>query len=107
MGQYDANQKIANIDVSATPQEAWALMQQLNVHHLVVTYHNRIVGVVSDQDLGGVSGEAFRIMHALSELMRAYPPCLNDSWERKSHVYVHYKLDDVMIFENYPGGKSA
>ena len=98
MGQYETNKRIFNIDESTTPQEAWNTMYHLKVHHLVVTRHNRIVGVISDQDLGGVRGEAFRASHTLVELMRNYPPCLNDQWDQPGHVYVHYKVDDVIGF---------
>jgi CBS domain-containing protein len=48
-------------------------MQQRHIRHLVVTNRNRVVGVVSDRDLGGPSGGDVRRGRAVEDLMTAQP----------------------------------
>src|SRR5688572_9050387 len=48
---------------------AWSLMQRREIRHLVVTDKARLVGVVSERDLGGRSGERIRRNRAVRDLM--------------------------------------
>jgi acetoin utilization protein AcuB len=49
--------------------EAWDLMRARGIHHLVVMDESRIVGVVSDRDIGGRLGGPLRRNRIVSELM--------------------------------------
>jgi len=60
---------VFSIDVSATPDDAWDLMNRHRVHHLVVVDRNNIVGVISHRDLGGPNGETVRTSYTIGELM--------------------------------------
>ena len=54
----------------ATPaEEAANLMRTKNIHHLVVSDGGRIVGVLSDRDVGGRNGAPIRNNHIVSDLM--------------------------------------
>ena len=48
---------------------AWNLMREKGVHHLVVTEASRIVGVLSDRDIGGRHGAPVRRDHTVGDLM--------------------------------------
>lgn len=50
-------------------ERAWTLMRQRGVHHLVVIEDHKILGVVSDADLGGTRGAALRKDRNVEELM--------------------------------------
>jgi acetoin utilization protein AcuB len=50
-------------------EQAWDQMRGVRIHHLVVTDGPRIVGVLSDRDLGGRGGTALRRNRIVSELM--------------------------------------
>jgi CBS domain-containing protein len=50
-------------------EEAWSLMRAKRIHHLVVTEGRRIVGVVSDRDMGGRRGASLRAHHTVKDLM--------------------------------------
>jgi CBS domain-containing protein len=49
--------------------DAWILMRAKGIHHLVVTEGRRIIGVVSDRDLGGRQGAAVRKNQTVKDLM--------------------------------------
>jgi acetoin utilization protein AcuB len=53
----------------ATADEAWTLMQQAGIHHLVVVEEAMPVGVVSDRDLGGPRGAPLRRDRCVEDLM--------------------------------------
>lgn len=50
-------------------EDAWQLMRQAAIHHLVVIDDSRLVGVVSDRDLGGVGGRALRKTKRVADVM--------------------------------------
>jgi CBS domain-containing protein len=50
-------------------EEAWDVMRTHRIHHLVVTDGSRIVGVLSDRDVGGRNGAPLRRNRIVSELM--------------------------------------
>jgi CBS domain-containing protein len=60
---------VLTISPGKSAEHAWDLMQARRVHHLVVTKESRIVGVLSDRDAGGRSGESVRRNHTVGELM--------------------------------------
>ena len=62
-------ENVQTVSPGATAEEAWQLMRQKQVHHLVVTNGSLIVGVVSDRDTGGRHGAAVRQHHRVAELM--------------------------------------
>jgi acetoin utilization protein AcuB len=49
--------------------EAWLLMRERRIHHLVVTDGTRVVGVLSDRDAGGLRGPWVRRNRTVGELM--------------------------------------
>src|SRR5688500_13396030 len=59
--------------VTIGPQEAaslaWSRMRERRIRHLVVTEHTRVIGVVSERDLGGRTGAAIRRQRLVRDLM--------------------------------------
>jgi acetoin utilization protein AcuB len=49
--------------------DAWRLMAEENVHHLVVKDGSQVVGVLSDSDAGGRHGAALRAATTVADLM--------------------------------------
>lgn len=49
--------------------QAWSLMQQHDIHHLVVVDGREVAGVISARDLGGSRGTATRRNQRVSDLM--------------------------------------
>lgn len=67
-------QEIMNPDVvTVRPDQAasaaWTSMRRKDIRHLVVTEDSRLLGVVSERDLGGRNGAALRRGRTVSELM--------------------------------------
>jgi CBS domain-containing protein len=60
---------VQTISPTKSAEHAWDLMQGRHIHHLVVTEGARIVGVLSDRDVGGRNGESLRRDHTVGELM--------------------------------------
>ena len=52
---------------------AWQQMQQEHIDHLVVMQGRRVIGVISNRDLGGAQGELVRAGKQVRELMSADP----------------------------------
>jgi acetoin utilization protein AcuB len=50
-------------------EEAWNLMKMKRIHHLVITDGGRIVGVLSDRDVGGRRGAPLRKNRDVGALM--------------------------------------
>jgi acetoin utilization protein AcuB len=50
-------------------EDAWQQMRASGVHHLVVMDRDRLVGVISDRDLGGVRGVSTRWGAQVKDLM--------------------------------------
>lgn len=71
-------QDIMNTDVKtiapgAAAEQAWGLMQQFDIHHLVVVDGRDVVGVISARDLGGNRGASVRKNQIVSDLMVQKP----------------------------------
>lgn len=66
--------EIMTTDVETVPpdldaEQAWQRMRALRIHHLVVADRRRVVGVLSEADLGGPKGAAVRRGRTAAELM--------------------------------------
>ena len=60
---------VQTVPPSMPASEAWELMRQKRIHHLVVTRGTAIVGVLSERDTGGRLGAGARVGHAVAEFM--------------------------------------
>jgi CBS domain-containing protein len=65
------NTRVATIGPDAPARDAWSRMQDRRIRHLVVTEGRRLVGVISERDLGGRGGAEVRGKRAVRELMSA------------------------------------
>jgi acetoin utilization protein AcuB len=63
--------KVETIPAAASAEVAWQKMVRKRIHHLVVTEDSRIVGILSDRDLGGARQERQRRGRSVAELMSA------------------------------------
>ncbi|HWU87537.1 MAG TPA: CBS domain-containing protein [Kofleriaceae bacterium] len=62
-------------------EAAWRCMQQLHVHHLVVVEGEKVVGLLSERDLGGRRGERMREGRRVREMMTPDPIVLDPATE--------------------------
>ena len=62
---------VETIEPDQSADEAWNRMRIGGFHHLVVKEGGRVLGVLSDRDLGGSRGAALRRGHSAGELMSA------------------------------------
>jgi acetoin utilization protein AcuB len=70
MRVHDVMTKEVHTVSPETPaDDAWKLMRAKRFHHLVVAKGRRIVGVLSDRDVGGRGGAAARAGHPVLDLM--------------------------------------
>jgi len=63
------SERVETIDPAEAADVAWERLRRGLFHHLVVTEANRVIGVVSDGDLGGPHGEVVRQGRTVRELM--------------------------------------
>lgn len=56
---------------TAAAEDAWNLMRLHRIHHLVVTDEHRVVGVLSDRDVGSRRGAVLRANKTVADLMTA------------------------------------
>jgi acetoin utilization protein AcuB len=61
--------EVATISDTAGAEEAWQLLQERGFHHLVAVCEDRIVGVLSDRDLGGTRGAGMRSQKSVADMM--------------------------------------
>ncbi|MBL8842106.1 MAG: CBS domain-containing protein [Planctomycetes bacterium] len=61
--------KVQKVASTAGAQHAYALMRVRKIHHLAVEQGGKIVGVLSERDLGGVRGATMRRDKLVSDLM--------------------------------------
>ena len=61
--------EVQTISSTESAERAWDLMRSRRIHHLVVTDGSRIVGVLSDRDVGGRNGGLVRRNRDVVELM--------------------------------------
>ena len=60
---------VQTISPGNAAEDAWELMRTHSFHHLVVTHGSRVLGVLSDRDVGGRLGSTIRRGHTVAELM--------------------------------------
>jgi acetoin utilization protein AcuB len=60
---------VQTIAPAADAEDAWNMMRANRIHHLVVTEGRRVVGIVSDRDMGGRQGASVRKNRAVKDLM--------------------------------------
>ena len=60
---------VVTIEPREAASAAWARMRRRGIRHLVVVDEGRVVGVLSERDLGGRSGAAQRKNRIVRELM--------------------------------------
>jgi CBS domain-containing protein len=60
---------VRTIAPTTTAEDAWRLMRQTGIRHLVVARDSRLVGVVSDRDLGSQRGASLRKGKTVAEVM--------------------------------------
>lgn len=61
--------KVVTIGTQGSASAAWSRMKQKRIRHLIVTENNRVVGVLSERDLGGRSGVETRRGRTVQDLM--------------------------------------
>lgn len=64
---------VVTISPDDAAEAAWLQMRRKRIRHLVVTEGAKLVGVVSDRDLGGIHGAALRRDRTVRELMTTSP----------------------------------
>jgi acetoin utilization protein AcuB len=60
---------VKTVGPGVAAEQAWSLMQQQDIHHLIVMDGGDVVGVVSARDLGGARGGAARKNQTVEDLM--------------------------------------
>ena len=60
---------VTTVDASLPAEEAWRLMEEEHIRHLVVLGEGEVLGVLSERDLGGTRGRSVRLGQAVGELM--------------------------------------
>jgi acetoin utilization protein AcuB len=63
------SQAVQTVTPATEAEDAWTLMRTRGIRHLVVTEGRRIIGVVSDRDLGGRRGASLRTNQTVRDLM--------------------------------------
>jgi CBS domain-containing protein len=65
------SENVKTIAPSASAEDARSMMRLHRIHHLVVTKGSRVVGVLSDRDLGGPRAAILRTNDVVADLMTA------------------------------------
>ena len=60
---------VRTVSPTMPAEDAWQLMQQADFHHLVVIDGSRLVGIVSERDLGGPRGRSLRRAKSVADVM--------------------------------------
>lgn len=60
---------VKTIRPNLSADTAWLRMEQSGIHHLVVVDDGRVLGIISQRDLGGARGEAVRRDRLVEDLM--------------------------------------
>ena len=61
--------RVETITEDRAAEEAWDRMRARRIHHLVVVRGGRVVGILSERDLGGRAGAAVRPGRTVADLM--------------------------------------
>ncbi len=67
------SRSVLRLSVSEPASDALALMREEGIRHAVVLLGDRLVGIISDRDLGGPHGGPIRVRHTVGDLMHADP----------------------------------
>jgi CBS domain-containing protein len=62
--------EVRTVVPSEPADHAWEVMEHNGIHHVVVAEGRRVVGILSDADLGGPHGESVRAGRTAGELMK-------------------------------------
>jgi CBS domain-containing protein len=62
---------VQTISTATAAEDAWHLMRERRIHHLVVKRGSQVVGVLSERDVGGRRGAAVRQNRQVADLMTA------------------------------------
>ena len=62
---------VKTIAPTAAAEDAWNVMRLNRIHHLVVAKGQRVVGVLSERDVGGRRGASVRMNRVVADLMTA------------------------------------
>jgi len=60
---------VKTVRADTTAADAWEIMREQNIHHLVVMDGSTLVGVLSDRDVGGKRGAGVRAQSRVADLM--------------------------------------
>ncbi len=63
---------VRTIGPDTPADEAWQRMRLYRIRHLVVEESGRLVGVISDRDLGGEQGDMLRVGRQVADIMSAH-----------------------------------
>jgi acetoin utilization protein AcuB len=63
---------VQTVSPAAAAEDAWNLMHTKGIHHLVVADGGRVVGVLSDRDIGGRQGASVRRNREVADLMTGH-----------------------------------
>jgi CBS domain-containing protein len=63
------SKEVKTVSTATTAEEARNVMHLHSIRHLVVTEGRRIVGIISERDLGGGRGAAVRANRTVADLM--------------------------------------
>ena len=63
--------RVLTVSPGIAAEDAWNTMRMRRIHHLVVTRAGRIVGLLSDRDVGGEKGTLPRANRTAADLMTA------------------------------------
>ncbi len=63
--------QVLTVSPGIAAEDAWNTMRMRRIHHLVVTRAGRIVGLLSDRDVGGDKGTLTRANRTAADLMTA------------------------------------
>lgn len=60
---------VQTVSPAMAADDAWNLMRESGIHHLVVTEGRRLAGIISERDIGGRHGALGRKNHTVGDLM--------------------------------------
>jgi acetoin utilization protein AcuB len=61
--------RVHTVSPDIAAENAWNMMRLRRIHHLVVTRAGRVVGLLSDRDVGGAKGALTRANRTVADLM--------------------------------------
>lgn len=69
------NRDVESVAPELPAEEAWGRMKTRGIRHLVVREGGKVVGIVSERDLGGKAGTSVRRGASVSDLMSPHVVC--------------------------------